>query len=57
MIASTLHVHLAHHNCLEIIVLKSKALAITKLADRLIGTKGVEHGKLNLTSTGTDLPA
>ena len=56
MIVSTLHVHLDHHNCLEVIVLKSKASAIKKLADRLIGTKGVKHGKLSLTSTGKDLP-
>ncbi len=57
MIVSTLHVHLDHHNCLEVIVLKSKASAIKKLADRLIGTKGVKHGKLSLTTTGVDLPA
>ena len=56
MIVSTLHVHLDHHNCLEVIVLKSKASAIRKLADRLIGTRGVKHGKLSLTSTGKDLP-
>ena len=56
MIVSTLHVHLDHHNCLEVIVLKSQASAIKKLADRLIGTKGVKHGKLSLTSTGKDLP-
>ncbi len=57
MIVSTLHVHLDHHNCLEVIVLKSKASEIKKLADRLIGTKGVKHGRLSLTSTGKDLPA
>ena len=56
MIVSTLHVHLDHHHCLEVIVLKSKASAIKQLADRLIGTKGVKHGKLSLTSTGKDLP-
>ncbi len=56
MIVSTLHVHLDHNNCLEVIVLKSKAADIKKLADRLIGTKGVKHGKLSLTSTGRDLP-
>lgn len=57
MIVSTLHVHLDHHNCLEVIVLKAKADAVKKLADKLIGTKGVKHGKLSLTSTGQDLPA
>ena len=56
MIISTLHVHLDHHNCLEVIVLKGRASVIKKLADRLIGIKGVKHGKLSLTSTGKDLP-
>jgi CopG family nickel-responsive transcriptional regulator len=56
MIVSTLHVHLDHHNCLEVIVLKAKATAIKQLADRLIGTKGVKHGRLSLTSAGKDLP-
>ena len=56
MIVSTLHVHLDHHHCLEVIVLKSQASAIKRLADRLIGSKGVKHGRLSLTSTGKDLP-
>lgn len=56
MIISTLHVHLDHHHCLEVIVLKSTASAVKKLAGQLIGTKGVKHGKLSLTSTGRDLP-
>jgi len=55
-IISTLHVHLDHHHCLEVIVLKNTASAIKALANRLIGTKGVKHGKLSLTSTGKDLP-
>ena len=56
MIVSTLHVHLDHPSCLEVVVLKSEASAIKKLADQLIGTRGVKHGKLSLTSTGKDLP-
>ena len=56
MIVSTLHVHLDHHNCLEVIVIKSTASVLKTLAHRLIGTKGVKHGKLSLTSTGKDLP-
>lgn len=55
-IISTLHVHLDHHNCLEVLVVRGKASDIKALADRLIGVKGVKHGKLSLTSTGKDLP-
>ena len=56
-IISALHVHLDHHNCLEVLVVRGKASAINGLANRLIGAKGVKHGKLSITTTGKDLPA
>jgi CopG family transcriptional regulator, nickel-responsive regulator len=56
-IVSTLHVHLDHHNCLEVLVVRGKASEIKLIADRLIGAKGVKHGKLSITTTGKDLPA
>jgi len=55
-IISSLHVHLDAHHCLEIVVLKGKAKEIKRLAEELIGTKGVKHGKLMTTTTGEDLP-
>lgn len=54
-IVSTLHIHLEAHNCLEVIVLRGKAEEIRHLADSLIGTKGVKHGKFVATTTGEDL--
>lgn len=54
-IISTLHVHLDHHNCLEVIVLKGTAQQIQHIADGLIGTKGVKHGRLVTTTTGRHL--
>jgi CopG family nickel-responsive transcriptional regulator len=54
VICST-HVHLDHHNCLEIIVLKGSAEDVRAIADRLISTKGVKHGKLVCTTTGREL--
>lgn len=51
-IISTLHVHLDEHHCLEVIVLKGLAREIKMLADHLLGTKGVIHGKLTMTTTG-----
>lgn len=56
-IISTMHVHLDHHNCLEVLVVRGKASAIKRIADRMIGAKGVKHGKLSITSTGKDLVA
>ncbi len=54
-IISALHVHLDTHNCLEVLVVKGKSSEIRKIADRLIGTRGVKHGKLTTTTTGKEL--
>src|SRR5512146_813097 len=40
-ILSTLHVHLDHDNCLEVVVVKGRAGDVRKVADSLISTKGV----------------
>jgi CopG family nickel-responsive transcriptional regulator len=52
VILTTMHVHLDHHNCLEVLILKGAGDTIKRLADKLIATKGVKHGKLTLTTTG-----
>jgi len=54
-IISALHVHLDAHHCLEVVVVKGKAREVKRLADELIGTKGVKHGKLVTTTTGKGL--
>jgi CopG family nickel-responsive transcriptional regulator len=54
-IISAMHIHLDQHNCLEVIVVKGRAKDIKAIADRLIGTKGVKHGKLTVTTTGKRL--
>ena len=54
-IISALHVHLDAHHCLEVVVIKGKAKKIKKLAEELIGTKGVKHGKLMTSTTGKGL--
>ncbi|MEJ6952223.1 nickel-responsive transcriptional regulator NikR [Natronospora cellulosivora (SeqCode)] len=48
---SNLHLHLNHDSCLEIIIVKGKAKELKKVAGKLIGLKGVKHGKLVLTSS------
>jgi CopG family transcriptional regulator, nickel-responsive regulator len=55
VILATMHIHLDHHNCLEIIAVRGQAGVIQSIADALIGAKGVKHGKLTITSTGKDL--
>ena|SRR5690349_7813860 len=54
-ILSTLHVHLDHDNCLEVLVVRGKASQVKRIADALISTKGVKHGRLTITSTGAEL--
>ena len=51
-IISTVHVHLDHHMCMEVVLVKGKSSDIRKMADRLIGTKGVVHGKLTAATVG-----
>jgi CopG family nickel-responsive transcriptional regulator len=51
-IISTVHIHLTPHLCLEVLLLRGKAKEIKKVADGLIATKGVQHGKLVMTAIG-----
>lgn len=53
-ILSTLHVHLDHDNCLEVIVVKGEAAQVRQLSDRLIAARGVKHGRLVLSGTGPE---
>jgi len=55
LIISTMHVHLDEHNCLEILVIKGKVKDAREVASRILGVKGVLHGKLSITSTGKKL--
>lgn len=54
-IVSTTHVHMDHHNCLEVIIVRGKAAEVQSLADSLIALRGVRNGKLAMSSTGKDL--
>ena len=46
VILSSQHFHLSHDNCLEIIAVEGTTNRLTQLSDKLIGIKGVIHGKL-----------
>ncbi|MEB2314333.1 MAG: nickel-responsive transcriptional regulator NikR [Sorangiineae bacterium] len=45
-IISTLHVHLDHSHCMEVIAAKGPARALKAMADKLIGTRGVVSGNI-----------
>jgi CopG family transcriptional regulator, nickel-responsive regulator len=55
VIIATTHAHLDHNTCLEVLVVKGQAKQVQKLADLLIGTKGVQHGRVVMSSPATYL--
>ncbi len=55
LIIATTHAHLDHHACLEVLVVKGQSKRVRKLADLLIGTKGVQHGQLVMSSAAVCL--
>ena len=55
MILATTHVHLDHHYCLEVIIMKGRSKDLQEIANRMLSLRGVELGKLVLTASGKDL--
>ncbi len=55
LVLSAIHVHLDHDNCLEVIIVKGTASKVRNLARHLIGARGVKHGELVTTTTGSGL--
>jgi len=53
-VIASIHVHLDHHNCLEVIVLKGRVAEIQKLADQMTSLKGVKLGRLSLAAVACD---
>jgi len=54
-IVSSTHIHLDHHNCLEVIILKGESGLIKRISDELISTRSVKHGKLLMMTTGSQI--
>lgn len=52
VIKSTQHIHLDHHNCLEVVAVKGRSGKVRKLADTLKALKGVRHGSLSMSGSG-----
>ena len=49
------HIHLDHHNCLEVLIVRGLPDAIRRLADQIGSVRGVKHATLSTTTTGTRL--
>jgi len=55
LIISNLHVHIDHDTCLEVIILKGANNEIKKVADQIMATRGVKHGKLTMTTASSEI--
>lgn len=55
IVLAATHVHLDHHYCLEVVIMKGRSREIQGIADRMLALRGVELGKLVLTNSGKDL--
>jgi CopG family nickel-responsive transcriptional regulator len=49
LVVSTSHAHLDNDSCLEVLIVHGKSAKVEQFADRLIGLKGVQHGRLVMT--------
>jgi CopG family nickel-responsive transcriptional regulator len=54
-ILATTHVHLDHHHCVEVILVRARASQVQALAFQLQKQRGVLHGGLVMTATGSGL--
>lgn len=54
-IISSQHIHLDHHNCLEVVIVRGEAEKVRQLADQINALTGIKHSKLAMTTSGLDL--
>ena len=50
-IISTLHVHIDEHSCLEVLIVRGRNDEVQQISDALIGTRGVQQGKLIISTS------
>jgi CopG family transcriptional regulator, nickel-responsive regulator len=55
MVLAATHVHLDHHNCLEVVMLRGRSSEVRHVADQILSLRGVKHGKLVFTTQGKGL--
>jgi CopG family nickel-responsive transcriptional regulator len=53
-VVSTMHVHIDHDHCMEVIVLRGKAGKLRRIADQLRGLKGIHQGQLVVAHARAD---
>ena len=48
LILSSMHVHMDHDNCLEVVILRGTIQNVKDFANLVMATRGVRHGKLHM---------
>lgn len=54
-IIATQHVHMDHHNCMEVLIVRGKARLLQRLAERLKSVRGVKFSSLSLATRGKEI--
>ena len=49
-ITATLHIHVDHNHCLEVIILRGRAGNLETFSKNLLALKGIKHGQLSMTA-------
>ncbi len=55
-VLSSMHVHLDHQNCLEVVVVKGRSREVRDFANGILSLRGVNHGQLVVASAGEHSP-
>jgi CopG family nickel-responsive transcriptional regulator len=54
-VRSTLHIHLDDRRCLEVIVMRGRSDELTRVANRMLATRGVTHGGIEIIADDESL--
>jgi hypothetical protein len=45
-----MHVHIDHDNCMEVVIMTGRSDELQRIADRLLGLRGVKHGGIEIVT-------
>ena len=49
-VRASLHVHLSHDLCMEVVIIRGKSDRLKEIANRVLGMRGVKHGGVELVA-------
>ncbi len=54
-VVSATHIHIDHHNCLEVVIVSGRAKSVRELYEMIKAIRGVKNADLIMSSTGSEL--